>query len=111
MGMLVKLTYGPLVTAISLIKAEAFPTEVRASAFSLISVVAKFACMLAPSLIEEMRGSGWSTRSLDTYLLFLCGSVLACGIIMIRVPGADGNELADYVDDKKKNPLTRGMTG
>merc|ERR1740121_548459 len=92
--MAVKLTYGPLVTAVNLMKAEAFPSEVRATAFSFISVVAKFACMVAPSLVEELRGRAWSQPNLSRYLFLLCGSSIIVGVLALWVQ--DGRDQAPH---------------
>jgi len=104
--MIVKLTYGPLVTVVSLMKAEVFPTEVRATAFSLISVVAKFACMVAPSLLEEMKGRGWTHPHMMTYLLILSGNSFACGMLSLWVPeGIDSMHLRKAGDSESAHFL------
>jgi len=106
--MATKLTYGPLSTCIALIKAESFPTEVRVSAFSLISVVAKVACTLAPTLVEAWKGDeqaeSWRDSRLSCYLLCLAASAATCGALALFVPvgSGEGQELKDFVEDDRR---------
>merc|ERR1719336_907203 len=94
--MVVKLTYGPMTTAVNLMKAEVFPTEVRATVFSMISVVAKVACMFAPTLVEELRGEGdhqvMPEQNVVMFLFVLAGASLLCGLVVWWVP--DGYDKA-----------------
>mmetsp|Transcript_98100 Transcript_98100/g.316353 ORF Transcript_98100/g.316353 Transcript_98100/m.316353 type:complete len:313 (-) Transcript_98100:127-1065(-) len=105
--MATKLMYGPLNTCIALIKAESFPTEIRVSAYSLISVAAKVTCMLAPTIIEVWKddelAESWSSQGLTSYLVCLMVALMACGVLVMTVPGGsgDGRELSDFFDNKR----------
>lgn len=109
--MATKLTYGPLNTCIALIKAESFPTEIRVTAYSLISVVSKVTCTLAPTLIEVWKGNeraaSWRSGQLLYYFACLMGSVSLSGLLTLAVPGrsGDGRPLNDYFEEKRVQRL------
>lgn len=104
--MIAKLTYGPLGACISLMKAESFPTEIRASAYAFISVIAKVSSIVAPTLIEVLKGSeaaeSWPILRLCWYVLLLAIAALVCGLLMCCVPGqgGDGQRLHDFLEKK-----------
>lgn len=111
--MATKLAYGPLNTCVALIKAEAFPTQIRVSAYSLISTASKVTATLAPTLIEAWKddesASSWQTDQLLHYLACLMSSISICGILALTVPGrsGDGRQLRDYVlKDKRRLKLS-----
>lgn len=110
----VKTTFGPLTTCISLIKVEAFPTEVRVTAFAIISLVAKVMCAFAPTLIEQLKGgheaSSWDPVLLSTYLALLCFGILTAGFLALFVPGVagDGAQLEDFVDKQDECSSIKG---
>lgn len=101
--MAAKLSFGPLAAAVSLFKAESFPTEVRASAFAFVTVFARVGCTAAPTLVELLKDDSTSdlasNDSLSVYIFVLMCSVVLCGVSMLFVPGSDGSsvELEDYV--------------
>jgi len=105
--MAVKLTYGPLNTCIALIKAESFPTEIRVSAYSLISMVSKVTCTVAPTLIEAWKGdesaASWKRGSLLYYFACLMSCATLCGLLTLAIPGrsGDGRPLKDYFEAKR----------
>jgi hypothetical protein len=81
--MAVKLTYGPLATCISLLKLEAFPTEVRASTFALVSMMGKLLALVAPTAAEVMRcgpsAEDWTNTNLLGYMWCLVGACALTG--------------------------------
>jgi len=111
--MCVKLTYGPITTCVSLMKAESFPTEVRVSAFACISVASKMFCTLAPTLVEILRGSeiarSWSSSNLERYIAYLIMSTVTCGSLVWALPQGvgDGQSLEDYCVDRKRMKTTQ----
>jgi len=108
--MLTKVTYGPLGTCIILIKVEAFPTVVRVSAFSMISIVSKLACAFAPTLVELLKSGetadSWTEDGLSAYLTLLAFCALTSGVMALTVPGSggDGTPLNDYAGEKVSAP-------
>jgi hypothetical protein len=106
----VKLTYGPISTCVSLIKTEAFPTEIRASAFSFVSVISKIGCALAPTVIEALKGDGtadsWKMSELNDYTCSLAVAVMLTGFGFILIPWHIGDTtpppLEDYVFEEDK---------
>jgi MFS family permease len=102
--MCAKLTYGTLGTCVSLMKVESFPTEIRVSAFGVISVCAKVLCAVAPTMVEMLKGNetaeSWKNSRLELYIWLLALSVLLSGVLSLLVPspGVDKNELQDFVD-------------
>merc|ERR1711976_729102 len=85
-------------------KVEAFPTEVRVTAFAIISMVAKVLCAMAPTLIEVLKGSekaaSWSAFHLNLYIGLLGVSVLLSGGLATWVPSGEAKPLKDYVTGK-----------
>jgi hypothetical protein len=111
--MCAKLIYAPLNSCIALIKAETFPTEIRVSAFCLVSTASKITSAIAPTLIEAWRGSAeassWPHNRLLLYIWGLMGSILACGIITLTVPGRRGDgvsHLEDFFEEKRVPQLS-----
>merc|ERR1719382_1075521 len=92
--LLTKLTYGPLCTCISLVKAESFPTQIRVSAYALISFISKLTGTVAPTLIEAWKpdetAASWPAEKLTRYILLLMFSALASGVFCLAVPGKSG---------------------
>merc|ERR1719469_349404 len=104
LGMTVaKLTYGTLGTCVALMKLEAFPTEIRVSAFAIISVAAKLLCALAPTLIEMLKVSevaeSWSSERLTMYIALLLAAVLTTGLMSLFVRTPDAAPLRDFCQD------------
>jgi MFS family permease len=106
-----KMTYGPLGSCVSLMKAEAFPTEIRGCVFSLISTMARLLCIVAPTLIEALkedeRAASWSSLNLRAYIVCLIVAVLICGFLSMRIPSLkaktsleDGPVLEDYLEEE-----------
>lgn len=102
--MLAKLVYGPMTTCVALLKAETFATEIRAVAFSVITVVAKSTSIISPVLIETMKdesqdGTIWADEPLRQYLLILVVAVCFAGASSFFLPKGieDGCHLEDYV--------------
>lgn len=99
-----KLTYGPLGTCIVLMKLEAFPTEVRTTIFSFISMCGKLLCLLAPTMVEVMRhgekSTDWTDRNLSIYIWCLIATAAATGVFAIFTDGSadERKPLEDYVD-------------
>jgi hypothetical protein len=87
--MAVKLTYGPLATCVSLLKLEAFPTEVRASTFALVSMMGKLFALVAPTAAEVLRGGpsadDWAWANLMGYMGCLVGASLLTGAFVLLV--------------------------
>lgn len=111
--MCAKLIYAPLNSCIALIKAETFPTEIRVSAFCLVSTASKITSAIAPTLIEAWRGSAeassWPHNRLLLYIWGLMGSILACGILTLTVPGRRGDGVAhleDFFEEKRVPQLS-----
>lgn len=106
--MTAKFTFSPMNACISLMKVEAFPTEVRGSMLAMMHFLAKIACMAAPTLEELLRGGSkdaWSHGGLDLYLRSLCVAVLLCGFLALSVPASlgQGQELLeDFVPSKEE---------
>lgn len=104
-AMSIKLAIGPMSTCIGLIKAEAFPTEIRVTAYSAISIVAKMTALFAPVLIENLKGgvaaSNWSSSALQFYIILLLVAAVLSGVLSLRVPGTtgDGGCLEDFATD------------
>jgi len=99
-----KLTYGPLGTCICLMKLEAFPTEVRTTIFSFISMCGKLLCLLAPTMVEVMRhgekATDWTDRNLGAYIWCLIVTSVATGVFALFTDGSadERKPLEDYVD-------------
>jgi len=110
---LVKSTYGPLGTCVNLIKAESFPTELRASAFAVASVVAKITGSLSPTLVEALKtnetAQSWNLRNLHGYIVALLMSTVIFALLILLVPGqnGEGKSLRDYVKPVKPSMGTR----
>eukprot|EP00747_Dinoflagellata_sp_TGD_P210715 gnl/TRDRNA2_/TRDRNA2_83980_c0_seq1.p1 gnl/TRDRNA2_/TRDRNA2_83980_c0~~gnl/TRDRNA2_/TRDRNA2_83980_c0_seq1.p1 ORF type:complete len:513 (-),score=50.97 gnl/TRDRNA2_/TRDRNA2_83980_c0_seq1:131-1498(-) len=85
--MVVKACYGPLSVVISLMKVESFATDVRATAYSIVSFLAKVGTVAAPTMAERMKGSHWTAHALQSYMLVLVVDVLACGFLACVMPG------------------------
>jgi MFS family permease len=99
-----KLTYGPLGTCICLMKLEAFPTEVRTTIYSFISMCGKLLCLLAPTMVEVMRhgekATDWTDRNLSAYIWCLIVTSMATGLFALFTDGSadERKPLEDYVD-------------
>jgi hypothetical protein len=102
---MVKLTYGPLHASINLMKAESFPTEIRATAFSVVSIAANAGGMAAPTLAEIMKGESWTAASQTGYMKILMAAILSCGLVAWMVPAqcGDGAQLEDLGATAKKD--------
>jgi len=106
-----KLTYGPMVTCLALMKVESFPTEFRATAFAAICVAGKLLCALGPTLVEALKkdesASSWDPRNLAGYLFSLAGAVFLSGVLALRVPVAsctsEGTPLQDFSECSLEN--------
>jgi len=104
--LLVKLTYGPLTTCISLIKAEVFPTEIRVCAFSFISIFAEVTGMFGPMMVEVLKenelATSWKPRQLNYFIIILMTSVMLCGLLTFIIPGrsGDGKQLRDFFEHR-----------
>ncbi|CAK0806757.1 unnamed protein product [Prorocentrum cordatum] len=87
--MTVKLTYGPLATCVSLLKLEAFPTEVRASTFALVSMMGKLLALVAPTAAEVLRGGpsadDWTWANLMGYMGCLSAASVLTGAFVFLV--------------------------
>lgn len=106
--MAVKLTYGPLATCVSLLKLEAFPTEVRASTFALVSMMGKLLALVAPTAAEVLRGGpsadDWDRANLLAYIGCLVGACVLTGAFVLLVdrgalehaPLEDSDHLGDH---------------
>jgi len=98
-----KLTFGTISTCVSLMRVEAFPTEIRASAFAIVSIAGKELCMLGPMLVEILKQSeyadSWRKDKLAIYLSILAGSAMCCGVLALFVPlnAGSGRKLHDFV--------------
>lgn len=115
MVMVAKFTFSPMRACVDLMKAEAFPTEVRGSMIAIIHFLAKIACMAAPILEELLRGrskDAWSDGGLDAYLTSLSVAVLLCGLLALGVPATldQGHEgLEDYMAVKGEGSEREGL--
>lgn len=97
MIMAVKFTYGPISTCVALMKTEAFPTEIRVTAFAFVSVLSKVATAAAPTLIEAMKGgdgkaASWDDVQLEHFVLSLAGAVTLCGTLALAIPRHEGED-------------------
>jgi len=114
----VKSTYGSLGTCTNLIKAESFPTELRASGFGIVSVVAKVVGMLASTLVESLKANetadSWDDATLRGYILSLLAAIVSFAILVVMVPGqtGEGKMLDDFIRPKVMRPsaATYGAT-
>jgi len=103
----VKSAYGPLGTCVSLIKAEAFPTELRASGFAFVSFMAKITATLAPTMVEALKedetADSWSVSNLHAYILLLLFATLMFSLLILMVPDqtGEGKSLRDFVAPRK----------
>jgi len=101
----IKITWSPLNACISLMKLEAFATEIRVTAFAIISTNAKLFGIISPTVVELLKtdssAEGWSSRSLSMYLYCLMASISMSGILAVLIPGTcgDGKPLEDFVDN------------
>lgn len=95
-----KLTYGTLWTCVALLKVRSFPTQIRVSAFSLISIVAKFFSALAPTMVEAMKtteeASSWNPTWLSLYIGLLGAAVFCSGSLALMCLDSD----IDVMDPK-----------
>eukprot|EP00747_Dinoflagellata_sp_TGD_P212740 gnl/TRDRNA2_/TRDRNA2_85789_c0_seq1.p1 gnl/TRDRNA2_/TRDRNA2_85789_c0~~gnl/TRDRNA2_/TRDRNA2_85789_c0_seq1.p1 ORF type:complete len:544 (+),score=85.93 gnl/TRDRNA2_/TRDRNA2_85789_c0_seq1:99-1634(+) len=107
-----KVCYGPLSVVVTLMKVESFNTDIRASAFAAISLLAKSGTIAAPTIAESMKGKDWNTSSLQTYLLILVIDMLMCACVSCMVPGRQAIEakakeaLRDYTAREKTDVET-----
>eukprot|EP00928_Gymnodinium_smaydae_P096675 TRINITY_DN8589_c1_g5_i1.p1 TRINITY_DN8589_c1_g5~~TRINITY_DN8589_c1_g5_i1.p1 ORF type:complete len:461 (-),score=48.30 TRINITY_DN8589_c1_g5_i1:150-1532(-) len=98
-----KLSYGPISTCVSLMIIEAFPTEIRTTAYSVVAIVGKLLCMLGPILVESLkegeRADSWPDNLLRLYLMALAFAALSSGCLSLLLPAKVGNgrKLQDYV--------------
>lgn len=97
----IKLCYGPLSVTMVLIKVGGFPTEIRGTAFSFISLVACFGKILAPMLAEFAKGDGWTPKSLSGYIRKLVVATIASGFTAALLPASCG-ALEDYCDPSSR---------
>jgi hypothetical protein len=99
-----KLTYGPLGACICLMKLEAFPTEVRTTIFSFISMCGNFFRLLAPTMVEVMRhgekSTDWTDRNLSAFMWCLIVTSMATGLVALFTDESvdERKPLEDYVD-------------
>jgi len=117
---LVKLTYGPINTCVSLMKTEAFPTEIRATTYALISVVSKVGSAMGPMSVEYLRGEEENGRvtegALAEFIFSLAAAVMLTGVLALAVPGSMGFEepLEDFVfdtaSDCESQPIKRQLS-
>mmetsp|Transcript_9219 Transcript_9219/g.20467 ORF Transcript_9219/g.20467 Transcript_9219/m.20467 type:complete len:545 (+) Transcript_9219:122-1756(+) len=111
--MFTKMTYGPISSCLALMKAEAFPTEVRVTMFALVSLLARLACIGAPSVIEvfkaDHRAVSWYPYAMGRYMASLAFAAMLTGLTALLVPGycGDGMSLQDYCDLKEHRPWYR----
>jgi len=100
----IKVTWSPLNACISLMKLEAFATEVRVTAFAIISTSAKLLCIAAPTIVELLKADntakGWDSISLSMYIYCLAASIAMAGVLAVLIPGTcgDGKPLEDFVE-------------
>jgi len=101
--MAVESTYGPLTTCTSLITAESFPTELRASGFAIVSVTAKVSGILASTLVEFLKADetadSWDVNVLTNYILSLLAATVLFAILVLMTPAqnGEGKQLRDFV--------------
>jgi len=101
--LLFKLSYGPISTCVSLMRVEAFPTEVRVTAVSIVCVAGRVLCMLGPILIETLKGNAhadsWPENRLSLYLTILAFAVATCGAfsMFLHPKMGTGRKLQDFV--------------
>jgi len=106
--MTAKLSFGPMVACMKLLKAESFPTEVRASTFALIGLISKIACASAPTMLELLKSKesdeSISNQSLNNFIHVLAISIFAvAGMVLLMPPSAeDGKQLEDHLVVIKK---------
>merc|ERR1719235_1652798 len=80
----VKLSYGPLAALMSTLKVQSFPTEFRASAFGVVTLLSKVGTILAPTIAEVFRGEGtWDTSELASYIAILSAGIGASGLLTL----------------------------
>jgi len=101
--LLFKLSYGPVSACVSLMRVEAFPTEVRATAFAIVCVAGRILCMLGPVLIETLKGNShadsWPEDKLNLYLCILALGATSCGTfsMLVHPKMGTGRKLQDFV--------------
>jgi len=101
--LLFKLSYGPMSACVSLMRVEAFPTEIRTTAFAIVCVVGRVLCMMGPILIETLKGNAhadsWPSDMLNLYLSILALAATLCGVfsMLVHPKMGTGRKLQDFV--------------
>jgi len=107
-----KCCYGPLHASLSLMKTESFPTEVRATAFAIITVVAGLGRIATPIIAEVMKGNEeeWDATRMTAYLAVLAIIALGSGFLVLSVPASCsmGAPLEDFVVEREKGKRGKG---
>jgi len=105
-----KACYVPVAALVNMIKVDCFPTEVRGSAFAVISLAAKLCGVASTSLAEILRGPGkWEPSTLSHFIISLAvvSALGGCSGLALHADKTEG-QLKDVIEperDRRRSSL------